>query len=466
MKRFVLLLSLSWAIVLSFGQSNSSIFPVEKLGTTIYTGVFTGNGLLGTMSYMKSNNALRIDIGRTDVYDHRENPESALFDKARLPIGHFVLRLQDTALRATGLIDYGGGEATATVETAREYYAVRTLTFAKRDVIYVEINTKLGSNTIPLLEWVPEVSRSPRMNFGHAKKPHNYPENPTGEHSKRNNYSVYEQPLLAGGGYATVWHSYIKGNKTIYLISIGYDTGKGDYVAQAVNNIDALKGAALDQEIINHNAVWQAYYSRSNLTIPDTRLQQFYNMQLYKLASATGQDKPAMDLQGPWTSNTPWPAYWHNLNIELAYSPVFASNHLEIAESLIKMINRNVDNLIQNTPKPYRHNSAAIGRSSAPDMISPVWVERGRDGTTWEDGQKELGNLTWLLHSYYQYYRFSMNQKAYEPLFTLLKRSVNYYLHLLDQDSDGRYHIVEKTYSPEYSGGYAYDTSYDLSILR
>lgn len=442
------------------------MFPMEKLGTTIYSGVFTGNGLLGTMSYMKSNNTLRIDVGRTDVYDHRENPESALFDKARLPIGHFVLRLQDTVLRTNGLIDYGGGEAIATVVTAREHYSVRTLTFANRDVIYVEIDTKLGANTVPLLEWIPEVPRSPRMNFGHAKKPDNYPENPIGEHVKRNNYSVYKQPLLAGGGYATVWQSYVKENKTVYLISIGYDTGNRDYVAQAIDNIEALKEMALDKEILEHKAIWKSYYSRSNLTLPDTRLQQFYNMQLYKLASATGQDKPAMDLQGPWTSNTPWPAYWHNLNIELAYSPVFASNHLEIAESLIKMINRNVDNLIQNSPKPYRHNSAAIGRSSAPDMISPVWVERGRDGTAWEDGQKELGNLTWMLHSYYQYYRFSMNEKAYEPLFALLKRSVNYYLHLLDQDADGRYHIVEKTYSPEYSGGYAYDTNYDLSILR
>jgi len=73
-----------------------------------------------------------------------------------------------------------------------------------------------------------------------------------------------------------------------------------------------------------------------------------------------------MDLQGPWTASTPWPAYWHNLNIQLAYSPVFTANHLEIAKSLIQIIDRNVDNLIGNVPEAYRYNSAAIGRSSAP----------------------------------------------------------------------------------------------------
>jgi len=56
-------------------------------------------------------------------------------------------------------------------------------------------------------------------------------------------------------------------------------------------------------------------------------------------------------------------------------------------------------------------------------MISPLWLERGKDGSTWEDGKKELGNLTWMIHSYYQYYRYSMDPKVYDTLFPLLKRA-------------------------------------------
>src|SRR5690606_8010374 len=154
------------------------------------------------------------------------------------------------------------------------------------------------------------------------------------------------------------------------------------------------------------------------------------------------------------------------LNIQLTYSPTFASNHLDIAHSLIAMIDRNFGNLIQNVPEPYRYNSAAIGRSSSPDMISPVYVQKGLDNEAWDDGRKELGNLTWMLHSYYQYYRYTMDTAVYDRLFPLLKRAINYYIHLLEKDNNGKYHISVRTYSPEYPQGYAYDTNYDLSILK
>lgn len=47
-------------------------FIVPQLGNTIDQGVFTGNRLLGTMTYLYPKNRIRIDIERTDVYDHRK----------------------------------------------------------------------------------------------------------------------------------------------------------------------------------------------------------------------------------------------------------------------------------------------------------------------------------------------------------------------------------------------------------
>ncbi|MNT48359.1 hypothetical protein D3C72_1851360 [compost metagenome] len=137
-----------------------------------------------------------------------------------------------------------------------------------------------------------------------------------------------------------------------------------------------------------HQDWWQNYYSASSLFLPDKLYQSFYDMQLYKLASATRADKPAMDLQGPWTSPTPWPAYWMNLNLQLAYSPVFTSNHLDIASSLIQMIDRNISNLRENVPPAYRYNSIAIGRSSANDLWSPVVLEKGVSIADASDGEK------------------------------------------------------------------------------
>lgn len=445
-------------------QTGGQVFQVEKLGKTIYEGVFTGNGLLGSMTYVKSENSARIDVGRTDVYDHRKNDTSALFDKARLPIGHFELIFPEKISVASGQIDYGQAEAWASFALPQGTSRIRTLTLAEQNIIYIEV---LHQGSIaPTVSWVPEKAQSTRMQFAHAQKPESYPDNPIGYPLEEGGVKGYVQPLLAGGGYAVAYRRFTEKGKDIYIVTAAYAQDSDAYIARAVQTVNAFELYAVPQQIKQHRDWWKAYYQHSTLSIPDSKFQAFYNMQLYKLACATRSDKPAIDLQGPWTAKTPWPAYWHNLNIQLTYAPTFASNHLEITHSLIAMIDRNRDHLINNVPEPYRYNSAAIGRSAAPDMVSPVYLQKGVAGEAWEDGHKELGNLTWMLHSYYQYYRHSMDQKVYGRLFPLLKRAINYYIHLLDKDAQGKYHISVKTYSPEYSKGYAYDTNYDLSILK
>ena len=52
---------------------------------------------------------------------------------------------------------------------------------------------------------------------------------------------------------------------------------------------------------------------------------------------------------------------WMNMNVQLAYSPVYASNHLEIGASLIHTLQRNMEHLIENVPQEFRGDSAAMG---------------------------------------------------------------------------------------------------------
>ena len=79
-------------------------FVIEKLGKTIYEGVFTGNGLLGTMTYLESDSAVKITVGRTDVYDHRKEDLPGLYKNARLPVGYFIIKLPTSIKSATGVI--------------------------------------------------------------------------------------------------------------------------------------------------------------------------------------------------------------------------------------------------------------------------------------------------------------------------------------------------------------------------
>jgi hypothetical protein len=59
---------------------------------------FVGNGTLGAMLWLNPNGTLNFEISRTDVYDDREpgadysvHPDNFVYNRPRLPIGHYVL---------------------------------------------------------------------------------------------------------------------------------------------------------------------------------------------------------------------------------------------------------------------------------------------------------------------------------------------------------------------------------------
>ena len=76
----------------------------------------------------------------------------------------------------------------------------------------------------------------------------------------------------------------------------------------------------------------------------------------------------------------------------------------------------------------------------------------------------EVGLLTWACHNLWLIYRHKMDDALLrDKLFPLLKGAVNYYLHFLQKEEDGKLHLPA-TYSPEY--GSAEDCNFDLSLLR
>src|SRR5207248_1186122 len=140
----------------------------------------------------------------------------------------------------------------------------------------------------------------------------------------------------------------------------------------ALAEIDSAPGETLNKLVTSHRAWWHAYFPQSFLSIPDTRMESFYWIQMYKLASATRADRPAIDLMGPWFRRTPWPHIWWNLNIQLTYWPVYAANRLELGESLTRLIDADRTNFIRNVPAEWRSDSAGVGRSSPYNGVRSV----------------------------------------------------------------------------------------------
>ena len=417
----------------------------EELPKAWHEGAFIGNGLLGAMIYAESTNALQWDINRSDVADRG----------GRLQIGRFELAPAGGGEpRGTMRLELWNAEARGELRTGSAALAWRSFVHTDRPVAFIEITEK-GAPSGAQLAYVPLPAVPARDDYKKTPVPEKE-RNPaaTGGETEGVHWSL--QPFKAGGGYCVAWaeRTLAPGHRLLAW-TIDYAPAGAPAAAQAVADVrDALR-ADFDGLVKSHRDGWHAYWPRSFVSFPDTRMESFYWIQMYKLASGTRADAPALDLMGPWFRRTPWPKIWWNLNIQLTYWPVYAANRLDLGESLTRMLDANVTNLVNNVPEAWRSDSAAIARTSTYDC---------RGGVGGKDGE-ERGNLIWTMHNYWLQCRCSGDEGMLrERFYPLLKRTVGYYLHLLKPGDDGRLHLPVSL-SPEYPKT-APDTNYDLALLR
>jgi hypothetical protein len=75
-----------------------------------------------------------------------------------------------------------------------------------------------------------------------------------------------------------------------------------------------------------------------------------------------------------------------------------------------------------------------------------------------------VGNLPWTLNNTWMQYRYSMDDALLrEKIYPLLRRSVNFYLHMVKEGDDGKLHLPP-TYSPE--SGVWQDCNFDLALFK
>lgn len=448
-------------------MKNTQLFW-DSLGTDYYDGIIEGNGRMGVNMYREGTRAIRFDVGRSDVTDQRPHYPDSLFtqqlvSRPRLPIGKMLIRTSGDILSCSIHLDIYNAAANGEIITTKGRIGIYFVVPTGEEVIHIEATQQDGNEQL-LCEWEGEKALSPRIGFGRADPGiFNYINNPDFVLRDSAGYGICYQPLLSKGEYATVWkHATVKDKDTekhIIQIAVGYNPdAKGTSVQEAISAISSFRAKPLTEVLAIHQQWWNAYFQKSFVSIPDKRAETYYWLQLYKLAAATRPGKPMIDLMGPWfTSKTPWPAIWWNLNQQLTYSPLFASNHLELTRPLFDLINKHKQNLINNVPEQWRQDAAAIGRITSFDLVAPL------NQHELSKGRFEPGNLVWMMLYYYRYYQYSGDKGELEQkIYPLLKRAVHYLIHLLEKDAKGVYHLV-KSHSPEFAN--AEDAHYTLSGL-
>jgi hypothetical protein len=400
-----------------------------------HEGAFMGNGLLGAMLYAPDGEGLGWRLGRTDVVD-RTN---------RIPIGWFHLRFPTEPTSTSMRVHLYDAEITGEAVFPNGSLRWRTFTHTEKPLIVVEIDADPG--VVWSWDWQREEPIDPRKLYKKEKVTRH---NPEATEANKGGISYCHQPLADGPGHTTAWKRIKRAHgETIFATIIRSDKPDTS-LTDALTTLAPLDASAVPALRQSHREWWHAYYQKSFISLPDQRLEGFWWVQMYKLASGTRADRPMLDLMGPWFRETPWAKIWWNLNVQLTYWPVYTANHLGIGESLCRTLDNGLPNLIQNVPKEWQYDSAGIGRATSYDC-------RGRVGA-------EKGNLMWSCHNYWLQTRYAGDAKRRRTkLFPLLKRAVAYHMHLLQQGDDGRLHLP-KTISPEY--GEAPDCNYDLAMLR
>lgn len=432
----------------------------ERLPEYWYDSAYLGNGRLGLMIYKEPDkNYIHLETGNCDVHDHRAKRD--VFGIPRLLTGHFALHPKGEIISGKMRLDLWNAEASTEITTTKGIIHLQTFVHANDMIIVVKATTE-GDEHDFRWEWIAAEANSPRyLLFKRQGKTNKIPEgyelNPSPTNSKENEINLSIQELLAGGETTVGWQeTKTSPQERILWINLThtYPKSTSKKICKAEIRQAIRKGYAALQNA--HRQWWNSYYPASFISLPDTKKENFYWIQMYKLASATRGDRALIDNTGPWLSETPWPNAWWNLNVQLTYWALNASDHLDLAASLENALYNHIDQLRLNIPAAYRHNSLGIGVASNLECMTTTVGIPGK-------GKAQVGLLPWACHNLWLIYRHKMDDEVLRnKLFPLLKGAINYYLHFIQKGEDGKYHLPE-TYSPEY--GVTEDCNFDLALL-
>ncbi len=447
---------------------------------------FIGNGDLGATIFLQK------EAGAADgseQFSWEINRAGFYVGNSRMPVGRIALKTAGELVGGDTRLDLWNAEAHGTLRTTRGEVRWRSAVLRGPDVLLIEAEGA-GDEPPPALDWHPAPALPPHFAFTKKTPAPGEILHPPAEivttatgfvgtqiYREQGDAAATEldRAAIADAGPRRVHAATAlvvasktlpaAGNKRVFLVAMEHAADAATARDRAGTALDAA-GVDTGGLIAAHRAWWHDYYRLSRVELPDSpALEAFYWRQIYKLGSAMRPDGPICDLMGPWYRETAFPRIWWNLNVQLTYQSLAASNRLELAESLFRNLDRHREQLIDNVrpPRPER-DAAVIGRTSAQDLRSPFDIAAPGDRP---QVAQETGNLPWVLFLYWEYYRAQMDDAILrDRLFPLLALSAGAYMTHIETENTAGTGIIhlKPTHSPEFAT--APDAHYDLALFR
>jgi hypothetical protein len=423
-----------------------------QIPTGFFHGAFIGDGVSGAMIYRDAADPaeLRWLMGRYDITAHQSLPKLE-YCTPRLFAGDILLRPAGKIATESLRMNLWDGEASGEFKTDKGELRWRSYVHRGSGAFVVVLDSTGGEDAAAIRvreQWgVSPIFAHNKADPAQYERQDLLPPRPQAE--MRGDVTLITQPLPNPRAAHAVASTVIdvKPGTRVLLVTLGaarrasgtVDEAMQAATSEALQRLEKVRTMSLAELDASHRKWWHAYMRQSRLELPDDpKWQAYWWQQIYKFASASAEDSAwLIDTQGPWTYVGAWTAVWWNLNIQLSYYPAMSANRLNVGRSLFN----GVDRLAR---------SGTLNANAGKHAADSIWIGRSSDQwgrSAWGD---EYGNLTWVLHTLWRYWRHSGDDQIGRRVFELLKQDVAYYLHnVVHEGPDGRLHL-KPTRSPEF----------------
>lgn len=435
----------------------------NNLDTNFFHGAFIGDGVQGAMILKdsKNPNGIRMLLSHYKAISHYSIPGWEYCD-SKVYAGNMIIAPLGKTSGQTMRMNIYDGETSGVITTDKGTVNWRAFDDRKNLVFIVvlkgengEADAKLGVRE----EWgiTPKIYLEKKNVAEYAGQ---LPPKPV--LTKQGDIDLVINKMKSQGAHvlASQLIKETDGTQVLYL-AIGTSdvsntaTAATNATADAVKRVQDAVAEGYQAITVWHREWWHTYMQSSYLEIKqDAYWQKFWYLQLYKFACASNENSDLiMDTQGTWIWESAWAAVWWNLNVQLAYFPMYSANKLDAGRAFIN----GMDRIYKSGAFKTNANGIGItvGRSSTYDGKSN-WGE-------------EFGNMPWLLQMYWKYWRYSGDDAIGKALFPMLKDNAVFLNSKLKKGADGKYHL-DPSRSPEYedNGGDALnkDTNYGLMSAK
>jgi alpha-L-fucosidase 2 len=497
LKRKTLILVLNLLVIFSFCQ-NSTMHDLHfgGLAASWDEGIPLGNGMLGALIWKKDSN-LRISIDRADLWDLRPVKEFSLPQFSYSWVKEQVDKKSYDTVQKLFDLPYNRDPAPAKIPAGALEFSISTLGEVESVHLYLEnalceIRWKSGTRFLAFIDatqtlgwfrWenhpVPFAVFFDPPHFVDSAK--NKPGDVLGgqrlsrlgyQQSKPeyNPNSIYYIQKGWGDFLYEVsviwWQTDARSIEGCWSITSKDTPYSPDKSAWTLTHDAAANGTLFGDALKNHTQWWQGFWSRSDIHIPDTILENQWYREIYKFGSASRKGAPPITLQAIWTADNgflpPWKGDFHNdLNTQMSYWPGYSSNHLEESAVFTDWILLNQDRAKEYTSTYFRCPGLNFpGVSTLTGEPMGGWIQFALSPTT----------SAWLAQYFYEQWKFSHD--------TNFLRTKGYpFLHdvavFLDNLSikEGKKRQLPLSSSPEMGDNslnawYTQITNFDLALIR